>query len=260
MRFVLLIGLFAFCLPEAKASKRELTICRDLIADIKPEFEPALQLDSTNLRVKYRDVIFQLTMNEFRILQLIVMAPNEVITNDDLIRGVWGLDEPGDALGSLRATTSYLRGKFKYVEPRFVKLKPKHGIGMYWERDSHDKIQIGRIGVARFIYEGYADGHKISLGRQEHEVLKALLKRPSITVSNIPELNAVTMSVVMSHLNRKFRDILGEPVAIPGPHGLASYRLSKTFRLSDVDPGYRGWLADGDDLVGKRSAANSVWQ
>ncbi len=67
-------------------------------------------LDLIEHVLRYADVSVALTEKEFRLLRVLLGAKGEVITRDDLLSDVWGMDfDPGT--GVVKAQVTQLRAK-----------------------------------------------------------------------------------------------------------------------------------------------------
>ena len=212
---------------EGWASPRR---CEDWLIDVRPDFQPELRLEAKSRLVRYLGEVFSLSPNEYRVLQLVLTAPREAIHYDDLIVGLWGPREPEYSSYYLSVLLRQLRNKLAFVDPTFDKIRVKRGKGIYWARADHQKIALGRVGVATFIYEGYADLRAIPLSPGEHAILTSLLKRDLVTAATAQARNNSTFSVVASHLNQKFTRALGDRLLVSGPPELRSFRLNPALR------------------------------
>ena len=161
---------------------------------------------------------------------MILEAPHEVVSSDDLIRGIWGSREPGTPRPTLHVFLHRLRTKFAAADPDFDKLRVRADGGLYWARNPHAMRNIGRVGAAKFVPMGRADDQTIKLTAKEHAILCALLRRELITAPSVAATSQGSFAVTTSTLNRKFRAVLGESLVTPGPRGLRAFSLNGALR------------------------------
>ena len=222
MPILFMIGLAASWCPSAPATMH-FKRCEAALNQLDPD----LRFEAGRV-VRYRNTTIPLSPAEFMLLRLIVEAPREVISFDDLIRRMWGLQPPRNPKANIRVHLGRLRAKFSNVDPGFDKLRLNFEDGLYWSRTRHETFDVGRVGVARFIHEGYADEHAISLTPGEHAILTLLLKRDLVDVAMAPTIKLSTFKSLTSSLNLKFEARLGERLLVPGPYGTVSYRLNRS--------------------------------
>ena len=152
-----------------------------------------------------------------------------------MIWRLWNSREPERPVKLIKCVVMNLRDKFKNVDAHFNKLRIMRGEGVYWARDHHQQIVAGRVGVAKFIREGYADGRAIALRPMEHDILTSLLKRQLVGAATVNASNEGLFRTVACGLNKKFESILGERLMVSGPKGLCSYRLKPSLRVRDFN-------------------------
>ena len=99
-----------------------------------------------------------------------------------------GSREPRQPRHNINVHLNRLRSKLGTVEPGFDKIRVNSRDGLYWSRTRHESFGRGRVAVAKFIHEGYADGHAIILPPGEHAILCLLLKRDLVNAQMVQEI------------------------------------------------------------------------
>ena len=217
---------FGFC-GVYKAFAVEAADCGAWLADIKPSFDLDLEIDSKRLLVSYKQNIFPVTLNQLILLRQIIGAPNEVAALSDVLHSLWGSQEPEYAEACVQNLLTKLRNKFRDVETDFDKLKSEYRVGPYWKREFHQQITRGRVAVAKYISEGYADKKPIGLRPAEHAILMALVKFGLVSASSVPQMSSRSFPSRISILNKKFKSVLGVNLVRPGPFGLGQTFLNE---------------------------------
>ena len=227
-RFVILLIVLSWT-PYVGAIKPEAP-CPNQLDGLNRSINPDLDLDIEQNLVRYKGVSFRVTPLECTLLRLILDAPKESISYDDLIYGIWNDKEPEYSLETVRQTMLKLRKKFIRIDPHFNSLKTRIKVGYFWERDHHDKISTGRVAVAKHINLGYADGQHIHLNQNEHAILTSIIKRELVAASTVQISSVRTFKTVACRLNRKFKEVLGTNLLVGGPFGMQAFRLNKALR------------------------------
>ena len=87
-----------------------------------------LLIDLENRQVELRGQPIKLTQTEFRLLSILLRKVGRVVTHEDLIREVWGVDSE-ERLGSLKLYIHYLRRKLEDHPKKPYYLLAEWGIG-----------------------------------------------------------------------------------------------------------------------------------
>ena len=129
--------------------------CDVHLSDFQPSFDAEVTLDGSSLTVTYRGVEFSVKPEEFRLLRIVLAAPNEFIRLDALKQELWGTRPPPKSGEVFNRLVGRLRAKLVRVDPGFDKLRVQLRDSIYWARAEHARMTLGRVGVANHIYEGY---------------------------------------------------------------------------------------------------------
>ena len=116
-------------------SPRELTararaVLRRLDGGAAPARESPFELDEEKARVRYFDQPLELSRYEYRLLRMLLQAPERVYSREQLLQGAW--DHPEHSLDRTVDThIKTLRAKLRAVRPDRDPIKTRRGLGYF---------------------------------------------------------------------------------------------------------------------------------
>jgi len=91
-----------------------------------------LELDEERMQVRWRGVLLDLTLTEFRVLEALVRHPGRVQTYEALMRAA---KQGIVARNTVVTHVLHLRGKFKAMDPAFDRIKNEYALGYRWSEE-----------------------------------------------------------------------------------------------------------------------------